>query len=99
MCTTQRTRFHSIEIWFREANMQHADQVAYLERMLDMVRTNTRDDGPGISHTSVEEYFDPSRYQREVSLLFRTYPIVVAYSGQLRKQGDFVVHNDTGQPI
>jgi len=79
--------------------MRHADQVAYLERMLDMVRTNTRDDGPGISHTSVEEYYDPARYQREVMLLFRKHPIVVAYSGQLRRAGDFVVHNDTGQPI
>ena len=79
--------------------MQHVDQVAYLERMLDMVRTNTRDDGPGISHTSVEEYYDPARYQREVALLFRKHPIVVAFSGQLRRAGDFIVHNDTGQPI
>ena len=79
--------------------MQHADQVAYLERMLDMVRTNTRDDGPGVSHTSVEEYYDPARFKREVDLLFRHHPIVVAFSSQLRKAGDFVVHNDTGQPI
>src|SRR5438270_7404304 len=79
--------------------MKHADQVAYLERMLHMVRTNTRDDGPGVSHTSVEEYYDPVRFQREVDLLFRKHPIVVAFSGQLRKAGDFVTHNDTGQPI
>ena len=79
--------------------MRHADQVAYLERMLHMVRTNTRDDGPGVSHTSVEEYYDPARFKREVDLLFRHHPIVVAFSGQVRKPGDFVVHNDTGQPI
>jgi phenylpropionate dioxygenase-like ring-hydroxylating dioxygenase large terminal subunit len=79
--------------------MRSSDQVAYLERMLTMVRTNTRDDGPGVSHTSVEEYYDPARYQREVSLLFRRHPIMVAFSGQLRKAGDFVVHNDAGQPI
>jgi phenylpropionate dioxygenase-like ring-hydroxylating dioxygenase large terminal subunit len=79
--------------------MKHADQVAYLERMLRMVRTNTRDDGPGVSHTSVAEYYDPVRFQREVDLLFRQHPIVVAFSGQLRKPGDFVTHNDTGQPI
>jgi phenylpropionate dioxygenase-like ring-hydroxylating dioxygenase large terminal subunit len=79
--------------------MRSSDQVAYLERMLTMVRTNTRDDGPGVSHTPVEEYYDPARYQREVSLLFRRHPIMVAFSGQLRKAGDFVVHNDTGQPI
>ena len=79
--------------------MKHADQVDYLERMLNMVRTNTRDDGPGISHTPVEEYYDPTRFQREVDLLFRKHPIVVGFSGQLRKPGDFVTHNDTGQPI
>ncbi len=79
--------------------MQHADQVAYLERMLDMVRTNTRDDGPGLSHTAVEGYFDPAQYQREVAVLFRKHPVVVGHSGQLRKPGDFVVHNETGQPI
>ena len=79
--------------------MRQVDQVAYLERMLHMVRTNTRDDGPGVSHTSVEEYYDPARFKREVDLLFRHHPIVVAFSGQVRKPGDFVVHNDTGQPI
>src|SRR5215471_10113366 len=79
--------------------MKHADQVDYLERMLNMVRTNTRDDGPGVSHTSVDEYYDPVRFQREVDLLFRKHPIVVGFSGQLRKAGDFVTHNDTGQPI
>lgn len=79
--------------------MQQADQVAYLERMLRMVRTNTRDDGPGVMHTPVEGYYDPVRYQREVDLLFRRYPIVVGFSSQLRKAGDFVVHNETGQPI
>src|SRR5260370_28621 len=79
--------------------MRSYDQVAYLERMLTMVRTSTRDDGPGVSHTSVEEYYDPTRYRREVSLLFRRHPIMVAFAGQLRKAGDFVVHNDTGQPI
>jgi len=79
--------------------MQHADQVAYLERMLRMVRTNTRDDGPGVSHTPVAGYYDPVRFQREVDLLFRRYPVVVGFSGQVRRLGDFVVHNDTGQPI
>jgi phenylpropionate dioxygenase-like ring-hydroxylating dioxygenase large terminal subunit len=64
-----------------------------------MVRTNTRDDAPGLSHAPVEEYLDPPRYEKEVRLLFRRYPIVVAFSSQLRKVGDFVTHNDTGQPI
>ena len=79
--------------------MQHVDQVAHLDRLLGLVRTNTRDDAPGLSHAPVREYFDPARYDREVRLLFRRYPVVVAFSAQLRKPGDFVTHNDTGQPI
>ena len=79
--------------------MRHADQVAYLERMLRMVRTNTRDDGPGLSHTPVEGYFDPVQYRREVDVLFRKHPIVVGHSAQVRKPGDFVTHDATGQPI
>ena len=64
-------RRHERDLSERRQAMQHADQVAYLERMLRMVRTNTRDDGPGVSHTPVEEYYDPVRFQREVDLLFR----------------------------
>jgi phenylpropionate dioxygenase-like ring-hydroxylating dioxygenase large terminal subunit len=79
--------------------MHHADQVAHLERLLAMVRTNTRDDAPGLSHAPVAEYFDPARYDAEVRLLFRRYPMVVAFSAQLRKPGDFITHDATGQPI
>jgi phenylpropionate dioxygenase-like ring-hydroxylating dioxygenase large terminal subunit len=79
--------------------MRHADQVAYLERMLRMVRTNTRDDGPGLSHTPVDGYFDPVQYRREVDVLFRKHPIVVGHSAQVSKPGDFVTHDATGQPI
>jgi phenylpropionate dioxygenase-like ring-hydroxylating dioxygenase large terminal subunit len=79
--------------------MRQADQVAQLERLLGLVRTNTREDAPGLSYAPVAEYFDPARYEREVGLLFRRYPIVVAFSGQLRKPGDFVTHNDGGQPL
>jgi len=78
--------------------MHHADQVAYIDRMLAMARANVRDDGQ-VSHTSVEEYFDQGRFEREKALLFRKYPIVVGFSAALRKPGDFLTSNDTGQPI
>src|SRR3954470_15003468 len=77
--------------------MQQAEQVAYIERMLAMARANTRDDGE-ISHTSVDEYFDPDRFAREKAMLRRN-PMVVAFSAQLRKPGDFVANDDSGQPV
>ncbi len=79
--------------------MQHADQVGYIERMLEMARANRRDDAPGIAHTPVDTYFSRERYDREVATLFRRYPLVVAFSAQLRQPGDFVTNNDSGQPI
>ena len=79
--------------------MQHADQVAYIERLLEMARANQRDDAPGITHTAVDTYFSQERHDREVSTLFRRYPVVVAFSARLRKAGDFVTSTDTGQPI
>ena len=79
--------------------MQQPDQVALLNRLLTMVRANTREDAPGLSAASVAQYIDPQRYHREVDLLFRRYPLVVAFSAQLRKPGDFVTHDETGQPI
>jgi len=79
--------------------MQHDDQVAYIQRMLDMARANTRDDAPGLSHTPVDTYFSQARHDREVEVLFRRTPVVVAFSAQLRKPGDFVTSTDTGQPI
>ena len=76
--------------------MHHADQVAYIERMHGMARANARDDGQ-VSHTSVEEYFDADRFEREKAILFRKYPVVVAFSAQLRKPGDFVANNDSSR--
>ena len=78
--------------------MKHADQVAYIERMLGMARANARDDGQ-LSYTSVEEYFDDKRLAREQEVLFRKYPIVVGLSAQLRKPGDFITNSDTGQNV
>ena len=64
-----------------------------------MARANRRDDAPGLSYTPVDTYFSQERYDREVEVLFRRYPVVVAFSAQLRKPGDFVASTDTGQPI
>lgn len=79
--------------------MRHDDQVSYIERMLEMARANTRDGAPGITHTAVDTYYAQDRYDREVDVLFGRYPIVVGFSAQVRKPGDFVTGNDTGRPI
>jgi phenylpropionate dioxygenase-like ring-hydroxylating dioxygenase large terminal subunit len=79
--------------------MRHADQVAFLERMLVMLRTDTREDGPGLSHAPAESYFDPARYRREIDVLFRRHPIVAGPSALVARPGDRVSLNATDQPI
>ena len=79
--------------------MRHADQVAFLERMLGMVRTGVREDGPGLGSTPVEGYIDPGQFEREVDLFFRRYPIVVGPSAEVGRPGDSVTRAVTGQPI
>ena len=71
--------------------MHHADQVAYIERMLGMARANARDSGE-LSYCPVDEYYDEARLAREREVLFRKYPIVVGFSAQLRKPGDFLTN-------
>ena len=79
--------------------MQRTDELDYISRMLEMARANRRDDAPGITHAPVDAYISQERFDREVATLFRRHPVVVAFSAQVRKPGDFVTSADTGQPI
>ncbi|MBS0549106.1 MAG: Rieske 2Fe-2S domain-containing protein [Proteobacteria bacterium] len=79
--------------------MQRPDELDYISRMLEMARANRRDDAPSITHAPVDAYISQERFEREVQTLFRRHPVVVAFSAQVRKPGDFVTSTDTGQPI
>jgi phenylpropionate dioxygenase-like ring-hydroxylating dioxygenase large terminal subunit len=79
--------------------MEQAQQVELLKRMLNHAGRNTRDLAGEMGAAPVQSYFDPALYQREMRTIFRQHPIVVGFSSQLAKPGDFITHNDTGQPI
>ena len=77
-----------------EQAMQHADQVGlYRAHARHGARQRARRRRGSVT-PSVEEYFDAERFEREKAVLFRKYPVVVAFSAQLRKPGDFVANND-----
>lgn len=79
--------------------MEHAQQVALIKRMLGHAERNDKDLAGEIGSAPVDIYTDGARYRREVGTLFRHHPIVVGFSTQLARPGDFLTHNDTGQPI
>jgi phenylpropionate dioxygenase-like ring-hydroxylating dioxygenase large terminal subunit len=79
--------------------MEHVEQVALIKRMLGYAARNERDLSGEMGSAPVQSYIDPALYKREIQTLFRQHPIVVGFSSQLAKVGDFLTNNDTGQPI
>lgn len=79
--------------------MQQARQIDLIKRMLGHVEANRKDLAAELGHADTAIYTDPLRFEREVATFYRRYPIVVGFSAQLRKAGDFITHNQTGQPI
>ncbi len=47
----------------------------------------------------VVHYTDLDRYQLEVDVLFRKFPIIVGHATQLNGPGTYLTHDDTGIPI
>ena len=79
--------------------MDHAIEVALIERILANVDANARDMAKATVQTPVAEYIDPVRYTREVELLFRGQPMLVGHVSEAREPGDFITHDATGVPI
>src|SRR6185369_9999400 len=79
--------------------MEQARQVELIKRMLTHAERNAKDLAGEMGSAPVESYYNPELYKREQTAIFRQQPIVVGFSSQLAKVGDFITHNDTGQPI
>ena len=54
---------------------------------------------PEVMDNPVTKYTDPEQLRREIDILFRNFPIVVAHVSELAEVGDFLTHDDTGVPI
>ncbi|MBQ89463.1 MAG: (2Fe-2S)-binding protein [Acidimicrobiaceae bacterium] len=52
-----------------------------------------------VMENPVSKYTDPDHFQREIEVLFRQFPIVIAHRSQLANPGDFLTHGETGVPI
>lgn len=79
--------------------MEHATQVALINRGFHNMEANSRDMVAATGGTPVEEYVSDERYRAECATVFRKYPLVIAHSSQLAKPGDYLSHDETGVPI
>ena len=79
--------------------MDHATQVHLIDRVFDMIDRRTTEMDPAEYHNPVSRYTDPERYKREVEIIFRRNPIIVAHGSELPKPGDYKTMDVTGVPI
>ncbi len=68
-------------------------------RLLTHLDEGTTDSLPGTHTVSVTDYLDPSRWDREVSSLFRKRPIVAALSAHLPEAGSYRAIEIAGVPV
>ena len=79
--------------------MQHATQVALIERAFRNLERNSRDMVEKVGGTDVAPYVEPARLAAERRTLFRQYPLILGHGSQIPRVGDYFTHDDTGQPL
>jgi carnitine monooxygenase subunit len=79
--------------------MQRDQQVAVVERLLDLVEHRTTDLADAPYERTASAYDDPSRFACERELFFRRTPLWSGFSGELPEPGDFLTTADSGVPI
>ena len=76
-----------------------AEEREIIREILDLHERRTTHTLPEVMDNPVANYTDPARLEREVEVLFREFPIVLAHVSELAEPGDFVTHDETGVPI
>ena len=79
--------------------MRHERQVQLLERVLDAGPNLVGLHGPTSMLNDAAVYTDPARFEQEMAVLFRGWPVLFALSCELRDPGDYRAATIAGVPI
>ncbi len=69
------------------------------DRLADHARDGTTDSAPGIMRMPASYYLDPALWRREVDLIFRRLPLLLAFTGELRQPGRYKAMKVVGVPV
>lgn len=69
--------------------MSRKQLVDMAKRNLAHVKAGTVDQAPGVYRVPAAHYYDPDRWQLEMDRIFRRLPLVLAFSVELGKPGDY----------
>ena len=71
-----------------------AEEREIIREILDLHERRTTHTLPEVMDNPVANYTDPARLEREVEVLFREFPIVLAHVSELAEPGDFETVRD-----
>ncbi len=69
------------------------------ERMLHFVETRSTDQASGVFEVPVAHYLDEARWQKEMDLIFRRLPLMLALTIELPRVNDYKAMDVMGQPV
>ncbi|MEJ8810080.1 SRPBCC family protein [Variovorax ureilyticus] len=78
--------------------MLQTEQIALIQRAMALIDSKGSERGEPAS-SPVERYIDPVRYQREIEMLFRRYPLALCPSASLPNEGDSLAIDVAGLPL
>ena len=79
--------------------MQRQQQIEEIKTLLDLVARDTTTMADSVMKLNVNEYIDPSMFEREKMELMRNYAQFVGPSCMIPEPGDYFAFDDTGVPI
>lgn len=79
--------------------MEHKEQVRIIKKAMQLIAERKTDAVEQTFVVPVNNYICPNTFRDEVQHLFRELPLVVGFSSQVRKTGDFFTHTLSGVPI
>lgn len=79
--------------------MEQESQIRLVRRVLAHLETRTTDRDETESSVDVSVYLDEARFAREMQLIFRGLPVMVAHSSELAAEGSFITHDGLGLPL
>jgi phenylpropionate dioxygenase-like ring-hydroxylating dioxygenase large terminal subunit len=79
--------------------MRRSEYLDLATRLLAHVDNGTTDSAEDVKYIPVENYIDPVRWQREMDLIFKRLPLLLAFTCELREPGDYKSIEVVGVPV
>ncbi|MEY4361134.1 MAG: hypothetical protein RL391_440 [Actinomycetota bacterium] len=79
--------------------MSRKKLIAMAERTIAHNKAGTVDQTEGVTTIPASNYFDPERWQREVDLIFKRVPLLIATSAEIKEPNSYKAIEIVGMPV